>query len=274
MRQELKMIALLTIAIALFIPAHLAVKQLKRTSINDEISAALPPLVQIGFSLGDRYLAANISGIRSLVVSTSKMEKSQYAVLAQVQKDIAWLNPMHEDNYYIAAAILPWEGLVDATQFILERARLNRSFDWQPGFYEGFNIYHFEKNPTKAANTLVKAAQNAETENDKIALLNIAARWYEKGYEPALAKNVITGMAKQSKHPQFRQYLEIRSKRLDTLDQLQQAATKYKTIHKQPATSFEQLKTAGLISQIPVDPFNFGFYLDQQGNPQLRNKPK
>ncbi|QLI80985.1 hypothetical protein HZU75_05300 [Chitinibacter fontanus] len=274
MRQELKICSALILAIAAFIPTHLAVKELTRAKLADEINTALPPLVQIAFALGDRNLAANVSGLRSLVVSTSNMQSSQYTVLARVQADTAWLNPMHEDNYYIAAAILPWEGQLAPTQFILERARLSRTFDWQPGFYEGFNIYHFDKAPVKAADTLIKAAQNALSENDKLTLLNIAARWYEKGYEPALAKNVVEGMAKQSNHPEFRAYLETRSKRLEILEQLQMAANQYQKSNGKQAINFEELLEARLISQLPTDPFGFGYYFDREGKPQLRNTPQ
>ena len=45
---------------------------------------------------------------------------------------MSWLNPAHEDNYYVATATLPWNGQVDAAQMILRRATLARQKDSQP----------------------------------------------------------------------------------------------------------------------------------------------
>jgi hypothetical protein len=50
------------------------------------------------------------------------MKAEDYAVQAKLQRDIAWFNPLHEDNYYIGAAMLPWNGELDAAQYVLRKA--------------------------------------------------------------------------------------------------------------------------------------------------------
>ncbi len=82
-------------------------KSAPRQMVAIEMQVALPLFVQVFMVAGDRYLAANIAAIRALVVSTEKMKPEDYAILGKVQKDVSWLNPAHEDNYYIAFAILP-----------------------------------------------------------------------------------------------------------------------------------------------------------------------
>jgi hypothetical protein len=56
-----------------------------------------------------------------LVADTGAHERRRLCGAGKLQRDIAWFNPAHEDNYYIAAAILPWNGQVDAAQYVCAR---------------------------------------------------------------------------------------------------------------------------------------------------------
>jgi hypothetical protein len=101
-------------------------------------------------------------------------------ILGQVQKDASWLNPAHEDNYYIATAILPWEGQVDPTQVILRRATLARFFDYQPPFYYAFNQVHFKGDAFGASEWLRQAAEKLPDPEERVTLADFAARWLDR----------------------------------------------------------------------------------------------
>jgi hypothetical protein len=116
-----------------------------------ELAVRIPLVFQIVTAAGDRYLAANLAGFRVLVSESYRMDLQELRLQAQLQRDVSWLNPAHEDNYYIAAAILSLPELIPAAQFILRRAADARPRDWQPLFYYGFNRYFFEKNPAAGA---------------------------------------------------------------------------------------------------------------------------
>ncbi|MCB1942779.1 MAG: hypothetical protein KDI53_12195, partial [Candidatus Accumulibacter sp.] len=118
-----------------------------RPPVSPEMEVAMPRFVQVLMAAGDRYLAANLDVFRALVVSAARMAADNYRILSIVQSDAGWLNPAHEDNYYLAAAILPWAGEISATQYILRMATEARPFDSGPPFFYAFNEMHFLKNP-------------------------------------------------------------------------------------------------------------------------------
>jgi hypothetical protein len=238
-----------------------------RLGNQPEFSVRLPIPAQILMAAGDRHLAANLDGFRVLVAETAHMRADDYRIQAELQKDIAWLNPAHEDNYYIAAAILPWGGQLDAAQYVLKRAAEARVFDWQPLFYYGFNIYHFLREPARGADVLLAAVPRAQSGQDQLALQNVAALWIEKGYRLSEAAGRVEAMAKASPPGGFRKYLLVRAARLRDLETLRGLAARYKVERGRGLARLQDLVDAGLISMIPVDPLEVGFAVDASGMP-------
>ncbi|MBI2308636.1 MAG: hypothetical protein HYU78_15215 [Rhodocyclales bacterium] len=241
----------------------------KRADVTSEMAVALPRLVQVAMAAGDRYLAANLAGFRVLVASTELMREENYAVQARLQEDISWFNPAHEDNYYIAAAILPWANQLKSAQYVLKRAAEARSQDWQPAFYYAFNIYHFERNPALAAEWLIRASEQAEDRMQGMYLQELAAKWYEIGYQPRVAAGVVEALAEQVQEGAFRRYLRHRAARLRSLEVLREAANAFEQQFGRRPLRIEELKERGLITELPIDPFGLGFGLDEAGVPVL-----
>lgn len=240
--------------------------------VSGEIEVALPWFVQVLMSGGDRYLAADLGTIRALVVSTAKMDAGNYRVLARVQEDASWLNPGHADNYYIATAILPWVGEVEATQHILANAIKGRPFDSLPAFYYAFNIYYFDKDPTEAARWLREAAKREESARNRFGLEVMAAQWYEKGNAPSVAISLVEAMAQDARDPAFKRFLLQRVDRLRMLESLALAADRFEQDKGRKLEHLDELVSAGYLSALPADPFGFGFRLDDNGRPILLNR--
>jgi tetratricopeptide (TPR) repeat protein len=241
--------------------------------VVQEMQVALPRFVQVAMAGGDRYLAANMATWRALVASTENMQKDNYVIQGRLQADAAWLNPSHEDNFYVAAAILPWFGELEAAQYVLRRASESRPYDWQPALYYAFNIYHFERDPARAAQWLQRAAPKIPSENDRYILEGIAVSWFEKGYQPATALKVIESMAATARSGGFKKYLLVRAERLRSLVTLQEAGERYRTRYGKRIRSLQDLVDARLIAAIPVDPFGFGFGVNAEGTPVLLTTP-
>lgn len=241
----------------------------KRARPRAEIEVALPLFVQVALAGGDRHLAASWAVLRAMVTETARMAREEYQILGQVQEDASWLNPAHEDNYYIAAAILPWEGQVAPTQSILRRATLARSFDYQPPFYYAFNQVHFRGDALGASEWLRRAARNLPDAEEQLTLENFAARWLDRSHDLDLAASIVDTMAAQAKRKDFAAYLRQRSQRLRDLAALRRAATTYHERYQRPLQSLDDLVRSGLIAQVPADPFGSGFALDQTGLPVL-----
>lgn len=262
------------VAAAIFAFSTARLKSAPRQSVHMEMRVALPLFVQVVMSMGDRYLAANLAAIRTVVADTMKMKPDEFAIQAKLQEDVAWLNPGHEDNYYVAAAILPWVGEVDAAQNMLARASLARRYDYQPAFYYGFNQLHFRGDAAGASAWLREAAEHLPEGNNRIQMQNLAAIWLDKTPDVDLAIRVVEAMATQAKRRDFKHYLELRVQRLRGLKALRSAAHLYRERYaKSPATLLD-LVTSGTIPALPADPFGFGYDFDKQGEIILRNSPR
>ncbi len=248
-------------------------KPTPRQSVSAEIQIALPLFAQVAVTLGDRNLAANIAYIRALVVVPDKMLPEEFAILGKVQKDVSWLNPAHEDNYYTAFAILPNYGEVDAAQTILARASRTRFYDYQPSFFYAFNLYFLKHDPAAAAEWLQKAAEKLTDDDQRLIMQNIAARWVDRAEDLNLAIQVVEAMAKQARRKDFRSYLETRARRLQMLQQLRAADAKFREKTGRTPVRLEELVISGLLPALPQDPFGFGFEFDKRGIIMLRTSP-
>jgi hypothetical protein len=229
--------------------------------------------VQVFMAAGDRFLAANLATIRALIVATDKMRPEDYRILAKVQEDASWLNPAHEDNYYAATAILPWNGELDAAQTILARATKARYFDYQPAFYYAFHLLHFKGDAVGASEWMRAAAEKLPSEDERLTMQNIAARWMDRAQDIDLAIRIVEGMAQQAKRKDFRAYLEQRVVRLRALKALRQAALLYQQRFGRSLVKLTDLVDSGLVGSIPADPFGFGFDVDKRGQIVLRTSP-
>ena len=248
-------------------------KSVPRQTVDLELQVALPLFVQVFMTAGDRYLAANLAAIRALVVATDKMRPEDYRILGKIQEDASWLNPAHEDNYYIATAILPWNGELDAAQTILARATKARYFDYQPAFYYAFHLLHFKGDAVGASAWLRAAAEKLPSDDERLVMQNMAARWIDRADDVDLAIRIVEAMARQARRKDFRAYLEQRVARLQSLKELRAAAGRYSERVGHPPLKLQDLVDSGLIAAIPADTFGFGFEFDEKGQIILRKTP-
>lgn len=231
-----------------------------------EMQTALPRFAQIAMAGGDRYLAANLAFFRALVVSTEKMQAENFRIQGIVQRDVAWLNPAHEDNYYIAAAILPWSNEYAAAQEILAKAAAARPFDYSPAFFYGFNAMYFKRDVNDGARWLRRASEQTRMEDERLLLQEMAAIWMDRSDDPALAASVVAAMAEHARPKSFRDYLLKRVARLDALAQLRKDVARYVELYGAPPAKLEDLVSAHLVTELPNDALGKGFVLDAAGN--------
>jgi hypothetical protein len=256
-----------------FVTTAERLKSAPRQAVSVEMQVALPLFVQVFMAMGDRYLAANMAAIRALVVAPDRMQPDEFRILAKVQEDVSWLNPAHEDNYYIAFAILAQYGEVDAAQTILARASRVRFFDYQPAFFYGFNQWYYKHDPAGAAVWMREAAEKLPDPDQQLTMQNMAARWMDKAQDTELAIRVVEAMAKEARRKDFRAYLETRVVRLRQLQQLRTAAVTYRERFGKPLPNLQELVDSGILPAVPKDPFGFGFGFDPQGEIVLRTSP-
>lgn len=233
---------------------------------------SLPPVAQLMTAFGDKYLAANIATFRAVTVGVEALPDPVYEKLGEVQITAAKLNPKQEDNYYTAAAILPWNGQYQAGQSVLAMAAKARKHDALPPFFHGFNRFYFMQDYYGAARDMEIAAERSEPVNRQ-ALTSIAAKWYEKGNDPVFAIQMLDGLIAANKNADLNRLLLARRQRLSGLIALRDAAADYRQRHGRPAMKLSELIGSGGLKTLPVDPFGFGYGLAEDGMPYL-NKPK
>lgn len=245
-------------------------QQVPREPPAERMRVSLPVLAQLLTAGGDRYLASNLGAYRAIVVGTGRLDGATYATLARVQKDAAWLNPAHEDNYYTATAILPWHGYLLSTQEILQRAIEARPQDVYPPFFYGFHKLYFDHDNIAAARYVAMAAQRAEGGN-RVALLNIAGKWAARANDAQVAVNVLTALRAQAHNPELKIMFGRRIEQVKILDMLRSKAREYEQQSGRPLQDLSQLVEAGLLKQIPEDPVQLGFAVDKSGWPIIKN---
>lgn len=259
---------LILLAFAGFWWAGLALRDHARPQQAVEVlRVRMPLVVQLAYAAGDPYLAANINVFRSLMVDPRITEGETYRIQAQLQVDASLFNPRHEDNYYVSAAILPWNGEAMAAQQILLRAAQSRQWDMWPAFFYAFNAMYFEHDMAKAGHWAEVAAKRYP--RNAAALRDMAAKWYERGDDPAVALGILKAMHDQSRDGNFRLLLQARMQRLEGLQALRRAAQAYRTEHAKAPARLEGLIGYAGLAQLPQDPLALGYVLDAAGQPQL-----
>lgn len=226
----------------------------------EQMRIRLPVHIQVLTALGDRYLASNINVMRATFLGASNLDKATYQVLGNIQLDAAFLNPGNEDNYYLASAILPWEGEVAAAQRILALATAGRPSDAYPPFYYGFNQQYFLNDYIGAAKAAEVAAARLEG-SARLSLMNIASKWYERVDDPQLAERTIATLRDSTQDEQLRAHLQRRIERVRILAQLQQTVQRYREHHGNAPATLDDLRSAGLLPRIPEDPMGEGFVM-------------
>lgn len=258
-------LAVSVVLLAVFGVVNARLLGLPRTGPERAIEINLPVPAQLLLAAGDRYLAANFATIRALVTETQYLTSDDFAMLGRIQSDAAWLNPANEDNYYSAAAILPWSGQLEASQYVLRRASDARPFDWQPPFYVAFNYYYFLRDPVEGARWLQRTSRHTDSEIEKISFQQIAAQWAAKAPDPLVAIRLHRELIQSTRHRAFAAFLEKRIARLENLLAITEAQSRFSVANGLPAPSVEALVDTGFLAANPVDPFGMRYGLATDG---------
>jgi hypothetical protein len=249
-----------------FSTATSRLEKIHRMDSNDEMSVALPKFIQVLMAGGDRFLAANINVFRSLTVDFETEKSDRVSIEAQLQQDASWFNPRHEDNYYLAAALLTWSGNTDAAKSILGAASDTRPYDMLPPFYSAFIRYYFDHNPADGIAWLNIAAQHTSDDQQRLGLEKLAALWASKESDRQLALKFLDAMAAQSSNSALKSHIEKNKARVMNLILIEQAAAAFHLrTHRFPAT-VDTLLQSGELKEIPTDPLGAVYALDSEGH--------
>lgn len=215
------------------------------------------PLLLVLFG-GDRFLAANLETMR-LAATGVDWGQANTSYLVRAQQEVAYLNPCHEDNYYLANGLLTWGGADREGTEVLRLAMNCRFWDELPAFFYGFNKAFFNKDILEAGRALELAAQRA-TDNAasfrKFAVMLQAETFADE----QLALNYLTQQRDTANDPKLRAMLDKRVVRLQGLVRLRDAQRRFEAKNGALAR-LEQLVEVGLLRTLPDDPLRLGYEL-------------
>ncbi|WP_230725236.1 hypothetical protein [Stutzerimonas frequens] len=237
---------------------------LKPQIFTDRI--VIPAPLLIALHGGDRFLAADLETVR--LAATGMDDRGvDTGYLVRAQREVARLNPCHEDNYYLANGLLTWGGAVEEGNDVLRAAVECRFWDEIPPFFYGINLSFFQHNNEEAARILDIGAQRSSQNAAAMRKLAVMLR-AEQFADERLALNYLIQQRDSVADSKLRDMLDKRVIRLQGLIALREAQRRYEQEHG-PLTTLDQLVAEHLIESLPTDPLRLGYEL-RDGHIELK----
>ncbi|ALN20680.1 hypothetical protein [Ectopseudomonas mendocina] len=209
---------------------------------------------------GDRFLAANLEVMR-LAATGVDWGQVDTGYLVRAQKEVAELNPCHEDNYYLANGLLTWGGADRESTEVLRQAMDCRFWDELPAFFYGFNQAFFNKNIPEASRALEIAAQRASGNSAGFRKLAVMLQ-ADSFDDERLALDYLVQQRDAARNDmKLYQMLDKRVVRLQGLLVLRDAKRRFEAQTGQPLVEPIQLLESGVLREFPEDPLNLGYEL-------------
>lgn len=210
-----------------------------------------------------RSFWADIFYIRGVLEITEETKDRDFWV-DWVQKNFELstrLDPELIQGYFFAGVVIASnkEFIKKGIQF-LEKALARNPRSWEIPYWLGFNYYQLG-DFLKAAEYYQKASRFADA---PLFLKSNPAVFYYRAKRPELGIIYLEGLKQSVKDPRQLKWLEIKLKWLKDIVALEEAIGRYKIIYGKLPGALEKLVDAGLLKEIPADPFGKGYYLDAE----------
>jgi len=257
-RRTSLLLALLAFALFATIAAWRAQQPVLLTPQLSADRIVIPAPLLVVLHGGDRFLAADLETMR---LSATGMDDRgvDTGYLVRAQREVARLNPCHEDNYYLANGLLTWGGAVDEGNEVLRAAVECRFWDEFPPFFYGINLSFFQRDNEEAARVLEIGAQRSTHNAAAMQRLAVMLR-AEQFADEHLALNYLIQQRDSSVDTKLKDMLDKRVIRLQGLIDLREAQRRYEAEHG-PLSELQQLLDRDVIAELPTDPLGLGYEL-------------
>lgn len=170
------------------------------------------------------------------------------------------LDPYFFQTCYYIQATLPWEAKMPQKAVeLLEISRKHRYWDWQPGFYAGFDYCHFLNDNLTASKILMETA----TRPNAPALLGLlGARLAQKGGKAEAGIIFLQAMYKNTDNKETRRQITVRLDALKGVLNIEKAIEKFISKFGHSPQSLDELVETGIVAQLPKNPYKK--YFDYQ----------
>jgi hypothetical protein len=247
-----------------------SVKEIRKNIIKTQPLLYLPPKEALSLLTFEfKTLFSKILTFRANIYfgeTTSDEIKPDYYWFYKMYEAAIELDPYNIDSYYVAQAVLPWDGhLVRETNKLLEIGMKSRTWDWYLPFFIAFNNFYFLKDDKKAAEYFSKASQI----DARIA--TIAGKYFQKAGETSAGLAFLKIMYDKTSDEGIRNNISKRINSLEQIAYLENAIVVFRIKTGIFPSLPEQLISAGVIDKLPVDPFGKVYFIREDGKIELKN---
>ena len=176
---------------------------------------------------------------------------------------ITTLDPFFWDAYLMSSMVLSWDfRRLDLANNLLKKGMENRTWDYKPPYYLGFNYYYFLKDNANASRYLMEAAKRG---GGPSFILPLATRLsvYQNQLAPAIL--LLQEQLKTTRDTFMIKHLQTRLKVVVILDKLEKKVKEYKDRRGSFPKKLSDLKSEKLIENLPEDPYGGEFYILPNG---------
>jgi tetratricopeptide (TPR) repeat protein len=215
-------------------------------------------------SLGYTSAVADILWFRTISYFGAHYRSDRlYPWLAKMCDVVTDLDPRAEYVYRFAGVILPWEAKrPDDGIALLDKGIKHFPNSWLFYYLQGTNLYFFKNDVKRAARYLGRAAELPGADPYAVRL---AAAMYQHGFNPAAAESFLRELANSAQDATMRRVVEVRLKELKIardFDALEAVVRRYRRQTGQSPASLQALVEAGMLNQIPPEPFGGSYTID------------
>jgi hypothetical protein len=170
------------------------------------------------------------------------------------------LDPYFLQTCYLTQAYLAWGGVkVEQAIDLLKVSHVHRYWDWNPGFFIGFDYYYFLGDNITASKYLMETSKRPGA-GSLIALLG--ARLSQKGGETETAIAFLKSMYPTIEDENTRKQVDKRLEALEDVLIIEKALAVFESQFNRPAKNLEELVSSGILENIPENPYEKPFTLE------------
>lgn len=183
----------------------------------------------------------------------------------QIFKASQSLDPSFAQTFMVAQGWLPWKpaNMFTENQEILEKAAINRPWDWKPIHTMGFNLYYFQNDIGEAGKKYLEAA-NIPGAPEFLSI--VGARLAQKGGQTQTAIYLLQSMldSREDESPYNTEIVQ----RLEALQGtliIEKAINGYKGVNGKSPQSLAELLESGFLKSAPKNPYGLEYCIGNDG---------
>lgn len=189
-----------------------------------------------------------------------KMTEQDWEAVYELYKQSLALDPFfYQTAYYVQGNIIWIDSLRDKAIELLKQSAGQRTWDWNPLWFLGFNYAHFYSDLEQAAAYFFEAAKK----QDAPPILGIlAARLSQGGGDTLTSIVMLKAMLEQTEDENIREVLKARIHAHEGVLQIEQAVDAFQKTYGRLPDSLDELIETGIISELPSHPYGEKYLFD------------